>query len=102
MWRFATTTPMLSATACSFSKAISPQPSALRSHAELLCVPGEAQFARRRHVTNQRRRGDDDGAGEIAFAAEPHAVLPVAVERRDRALSLLERVGTLSEPGPGA
>src|SRR5262249_40114013 len=41
--------------------------------------------ARRGHVADQRGRGDDRGTGEITPAAETHAVLPVAVERRDRA-----------------
>src|SRR4030095_10072278 len=50
-------------------------------------------------VADERRGGDDGGTGEIAFAAEPHAILPVAVERRDRALTLHERVRTLSEAG---
>src|SRR6185295_5757563 len=34
------------------------------------------------------------------FAAEPHAVLPVAIERRDRSLALHERVRSLSEARP--
>ena len=39
-------------------------------------------------------RGDDRRAGEVAFAAEAHAVLPVAVEGRDGALAALERDDT--------
>ena len=50
------------------------------SDAELLRIPLEPELARRRHVADERGRGDDGGAGEIAFAAEPHPVLPVAVE----------------------
>ena len=51
----------------------------------------------RRHEPEQRRRGDDRGAREVAFAAESHAVLPVPVERRDRALPRTERIRPLSE-----
>ena len=67
------------------------------SHAVFLGVPLEAELGRRRHVADQRRGGDDGGAGEVAFAAESHAVLPVAVERRDRALARRQRVGALAE-----
>src|SRR4051795_7843044 len=103
MWRLATATPTLRATACSLSNAISSLSSALRSDAELVGVPRQPELARRRHVANQRRRGDDDRAGEVAFAAEPHAVLPVAIERRDRALPFFERIRSLAEalPSPG-
>src|SRR3954447_1203226 len=89
------------------------QPSAIRheplaiSHqplnAELLCIPRQPELARRRHVADQRRRGDDDRAREVALPAEPHAVLPVASEWRDRALPFFERIRSLAEarPAPG-
>src|SRR5438067_9763577 len=73
------------------------QPSAL--HSELVGVPFETELAWRRHVAEERGGGDDRGAGEVAFAAEAHAVLPVAVERGDRALAGMERVGPLAEAG---
>src|ERR1700730_15892086 len=47
---------------------------------KILGAPRPAQLARRCHVPDQRRRGDDRRAREIAFAAEAHPVLPVAVE----------------------
>src|SRR5438105_968104 len=59
--------------------------------------PLEVQLARWRHVAEQRRRRDDRGAREVALAADAHPVLPVAVERRDRALTLSERVVALPE-----
>src|SRR5439155_5058450 len=40
------------------------------------------------------------GAGEIPFPAQTHPVLPVAIERRDRALPFLQRVRPLAETGP--
>src|SRR5579871_3329583 len=67
------------------------------SDAELIRVPFQAELARRRHVAYQRRGGDDGGAREISLAAEAHPILPVAVERRDRALPFLERVRALTE-----
>ena len=63
-------------------------------------IPCQPELVRRRHVADERRGGDDGRAGEIAFAAEAHAVLPVAVERRDRALPFLERVRPLAEARP--
>ena len=63
--------------------------------------PGEAELAGRRHVAGERRGGDDGGAREVAFAAEAHAVLPVAVERRDRALALASSAsGPWPKQGP--
>src|SRR6266850_714553 len=85
MWRRATGTPIDAATA------------RCESDAELIRIPVEAEFARRRHIADERRGGDDGGAGEIAFAAEPHAVLPVAIEGGDRALTLRQRIGSLAE-----
>src|SRR6266851_612651 len=67
------------------------------SDAELIGVPLQAQFARRRHVAENRRRGDDRGACKIAFAAKAHTVLPVSIERRDGALARVQRVGALAE-----
>ena len=54
--------------------------SAESSDTEVLRVPRQAELVGRRHVAEQRRRRHDGGAGQIAFAAEAHAVLPVAVE----------------------
>src|SRR5476649_199194 len=85
LWRFATGTPMLSAMPRS------------GSNTEIIGIPFQAELARRRHVADERRRGDDHRAREIALAAEAHAVLPVAIERGDRALPLLEGVRTLTE-----
>src|SRR5262245_7648241 len=79
MWRRATGTPMDAAL-----------------DTKLIGIPLEAELAWRRHVADQRRCGDDRGTGEITFAAESHAVLPVAVERRNRALPFRERIGSLA------
>src|SRR6185436_15021664 len=46
---------------------------------------------------HERRRGDDRRTREVALAAKTHAVLPVAIERRDRAFAGMQRVGTLAE-----
>src|SRR5438046_9460019 len=70
-----------------------------RSDAELAGIPGDAELVGRRHVADERRRRDDGGTGEVALAAEPHAVLPVAIERRDRALPRVQRIGTLAQAG---
>src|SRR5438445_6888983 len=64
---------------------------------KFLGAPLQAQLARRRHVAHERRRDHDCRAREIAFTAEAHPVLPVAVERRDRALAFRESVRTLAE-----
>src|SRR2546425_3547497 len=88
MWRFATGTPIVAATA------------RCESDAELIRIPVDTKLAWRRHVANERRGGDDGRAGEIAFATESHAVLPVAIERRDRALTSRQGVGTLAEARP--
>src|ERR1700730_8983480 len=69
------------------------------SHPEQIGVPRQPELARRRHVTNQRGRGDDRRAREVAFAANAHPVLPVAIERGDRALPSPERIRTLTETG---
>src|SRR5581483_9302825 len=68
-------------------------------YAEFLRIPRQAELAGRRHVSDERRRSHNRRTGQVAFAAEPHAVLPVPVERRDRAFALLERVRALSEAG---
>src|SRR4026209_395672 len=52
----------------------------------LLRFPLQPELARRRPVADEGRRGDHGRARQVAFAAEAHAVLPVAVEGRDRAL----------------
>src|SRR6188474_2697459 len=75
------------------------QGSGFRSDAVAFWIPLESELGRRSHVANQRRRGDDGWAGEIAFATDAHPILPVAVEGRDRALSLGERVRSLAEAG---
>ena len=58
-----------------------------RSDAERFGLPFEPELGRRRHEAEQRGGRDDGGAREVALAAETHAVLPVAIERRDRALA---------------
>ncbi len=50
------------------------------SNAVLVRVPGESKLGGRRHVAGQRRGRHHRGRGEIAFAADAHAVLPVAIE----------------------
>src|SRR5262245_37062824 len=64
-----------------------------------LGLPFEPKLPRRRHVAHERRGGDDSRTREVAFAAESHAVLPVAVEGGDGALPLRQRIGTLSKTG---
>src|SRR6185503_9638530 len=87
MWRRATGTPIVAAIA------------ACDSDTERFRAPLEAQLVGRRHVADQRRRGDDHRAGEKAFAAEAHPVLPVAIEGGDRALALVQSVRSLAEAG---
>src|SRR3989475_2720355 len=71
-----------------------------RSDPKFFGIPLEPQLARWRHVADERRGSDDGGAREIAFAAQSHPILPVAIERGDRALTLLERVRALAEARP--
>src|SRR5205085_4238525 len=52
---------------------------------------------RRRHEAKQRGRGNDGGTRQVPFATEPHAVLPIAIEGGNRALSGGQRVRTLAE-----
>src|SRR5262245_17971529 len=92
MWRWATGTPIVPATARCDSVGT--------SDSELIRIPGEAEFVGRRHVAQQRRRGDDGRTCEIAFAAETHAILPVPVERRNRPLTCGQRVRPLAKAGP--
>ena len=66
-----------------------------RSHT--VRVPLQSELGRRSHVAEERGRGDDGRAGQIAFPADTHPVLPVAIERRDRALTGLQRVRSLAE-----
>src|SRR5262245_58362569 len=63
-------------------------------------VPLEPQFVGRRHIADERRSGHDRGARQLALATYAHPVLPVAIERRDRALPFFQRVGTLAEARP--
>src|ERR1700721_1080205 len=69
------------------------------SNTESIGIPRQSELARRRHVPDQRRGGDHRRAREVAFAAKAHAVLPVAIERGDRALPAFERVRSLTETG---
>src|SRR5262245_10647371 len=92
MCRCATGTPMEAATAC--CEALLPF---TLSDTKFLRIPLQPQLARRRHVADERRRRHHRRAGEIAFAAEAHAVLPIAVERRDRAFTGVQRVRALAE-----
>src|SRR5258705_347298 len=55
----------------------------------LLGIPLEPELRGRRHVAGERGCGHDGRTRQVALAADAHAVLPVAVERRDRALPLL-------------
>ena len=61
-----------------------------------LRIPDQPQLSRRRHVARERRCCDDGGTCEVAFAAEAHPVLPVAIEGRDRAFARGR-----ARPGPG-
>src|SRR5256885_3067476 len=83
------------------SESPSPKPSALLRllYAKLLRIPHQPEFTWRRHVAHQRRCRDDGGTGEIAFAAEAHAVLPIAIERGDGALPFAQRIRTLAKAG---
>jgi len=45
------------------------------------------------------RGGDHGRTGEVALSPQPHPVLPIPVEGRNRALPLGQRVGALSEAG---
>ena len=65
----------------------------------LFGIPAEPELGRRRHVAGERRGGNHRRRCEITFAADAHAVLPVAIERGDRALTLRERIGPLAEAG---
>src|SRR5437773_10371587 len=103
MCRSAIGTPIVDATARCESVAIRRNRSSVSSvvetfsHAELIGIPFESELARRRHIPNERGGRHDGRTGEIAFAAEAHPILPVPIERRDRTLSFLKRVGTLTE-----
>src|SRR5690349_14416040 len=90
MCRRATGTPM----DCAFARSSNPFVS---SDTEFLRIPLQPQLAGGRHVSDQRGRRDDRRAREVALAAEAHAILPVAIERRDRAFSFRQRVGALPE-----
>src|ERR1051325_5719848 len=67
------------------------------SDGELIGIPLEAEPTRRRHVAGDRGRRDHRRTGEVAFPADTHSILPVAIERRDGALPFLERVRSLTE-----
>src|SRR5262245_44749559 len=69
------------------------------SDRETLGAPIEPELAGRRHVAEERRCGDDGRAREVALAAQSHAILPIAIEGRDGALSGAQRVGSLAEAG---
>src|ERR1700741_185921 len=71
-----------------------------RSDPEDLRLPLEAELGWRRHEAEKRGSRDDRGAREGAFPAVSHAILPVPVERRDRALPGGERVRPLPEARP--
>src|SRR3954447_20234443 len=107
MWRRATGIPIPSASVRSDSTVANPEsfvvpsspaPLATRSlHPVLVGIPLETKLARRCHVANERRRGDDGRAREISPPAEAHPVLPVPVEGGDRALPRVEGVRPLAE-----
>src|SRR5206468_2334961 len=71
-----------------------------QSNTEFVRIPFQSELGRRSHIPQQRGRGDDRGARQVTFASDAHSILPVAVERRDRALPLFERVRPLTETGP--
>jgi hypothetical protein len=60
-------------------------------------IPFQPELRGWRHVAGERRSGHDGRAGEVTFAADAHAILPVAIERRDRALTRPERIWSLTE-----
>src|SRR5258706_9672914 len=64
-----------------------------------LRVPFQSELGGRCHVTGKRGCSNDSRAGEIAFAPNAHSVLPVPVERRNRAFAFRKRVGSLAETG---
>src|SRR4030095_2393654 len=100
MCRRATGTPMLSATArCDsmVSEVSDVSDVSEVSDTEFLRIPLQPELARRRHVAHERRCGHHGRTREIAFSAEAHAVLPVAIERRNRALARMQGVRTLAE-----
>src|SRR6059036_2515503 len=68
-------------------------------YAERDRIPLDAKLRGGRHVPGQRRGCDDGRAGKVALAADAHPVLPIPIEGRDRALSLGERIGSLTEAG---
>src|SRR5262245_27587010 len=67
------------------------------SDAIQLRSPLEAELVGRLHVSDERGGRDDRGAGEVALAPKPHTILPVPVERRDRALAGRQRIFALPE-----
>src|SRR5438445_11705276 len=96
MWRRAMGTPIESAARRCESVTIT---RASGSDAKFFRIPFQSELARRRHISDERGGRDDRRARKIAFAAQTHPVLPVSIERRDRALAFSECVGSLTEAG---
>src|SRR6266545_5434238 len=71
-----------------------------QSNAKPLRVPLETELGGRSHVSDESGRSNDCGTREVSLAAVPHSVLPVAIERRNGPLSLLERIRPLPKTGP--
>src|SRR4029077_12928632 len=65
-----------------------------------LGLPAQSQLARRCHVAEHRAGRDHAGRREVALATHAHAIRPVAVETRDRALAGLQGVRSLPEARP--
>src|SRR5438132_11108792 len=64
-----------------------------------LRIPFQAELRGRRHITGKSRRGHDGRAGQVSFAADAHPVLPVPVERGNRAFAFRKCIGPLAETG---
>ena len=60
-------------------------------------IPLQPELGRWRHVAGERRSGHDGRAGEVTLAANTHAILPITIEGRDRALTRLERIWPLTK-----
>jgi hypothetical protein len=62
-----------------------------------ISIPFQPELRGWRHIASERRSGHDGRAGEVTLAANAHAILPIAIECRDRALTRLERIWPLTE-----
>src|SRR5262245_56778264 len=62
-------------------------------------IPLQPELARRRHVPDERRSGDDSRTCQVSFTANTHTVLPVAIERGNRTLARRQSIRPLPEAG---